>query len=413
VFITDSAEREKLISEIRHLISSSLDMRNSFSDDEIREMIIREVFSRARVISMNAAEKKEIVDGVFNSMRRFDILQPVLDDNTVTEIMVNGPDNIFIEREGKTSRLELSFGSREKLEDVIQMILARVNRTVNEANPIVDARLPDGSRLNVVLYPIALNGPAMTIRKFPSRAVTIQQMADMGTLSLEAAQTLEYLVRAKYNIFICGGTGSGKTTLLNALASFIPAEERIIAIEDSSELQLFDAVNIIRMETRNANTEGKGQITIRDLIRTALRMRPERIIIGEVRGAEALDMLQAMNTGHQGSMSTAHSNSVEDSISRLETMVLSAVPLPVEAIRHQIASAIDIIIYMSRIKDGTRKVIEISEVAGISEGRVIINRLFESSIERGYILERTANPLLHTKKLEIAGYNTVLGNKTG
>ncbi|NTV89289.1 MAG: CpaF family protein [Clostridiales bacterium] len=404
---------ERIISEIRGTVGRSMDMNREFSDEETRELIVGAVFEKARVESINAFEKIEIVEAVFNSMRRFDILQPLLDDVTITEIMVNGPDNIFVEREGRVNRLDMSFSSSEKLEDVIQMILAKANRTVNDASPIVDARMPDGSRLNVVLDPIALNGPALTIRKFPENPLSIKRMAEAGTLSFEAAEALENMVRAKYNLFICGGTGSGKTTLLNALAGFIPAEERIITIEDSAELQLKGADNLVRMEIRDANTEGKGQITIRDLIRTSLRMRPERIVVGEVRGSEALDMLQAMNTGHQGSMSTGHSNSALDCISRLETMVLGAASLPLEAIRQQIASAIDIIIHISRLRDRSRKVIDISEIAGVEDGRIILNKLFEFVEEKPDTsgmqdkvtgsLKKTGNPLIHVHKLEMAG----------
>ncbi len=401
---------EQLVREIRNDVSRSMDLNRETKDEEIRDLLVKAVFDKAKSVHMNVSEKREIVEAVFNSMRRFDILQPILDDKTVTEIMVNGQDKIFIEREGRVSKLDIAFSGRDKLEDVIQMVVAKANRTVNESSPVVDARLPDGSRLNVVLNPIALNGPVMTIRKFPAEPLSIQKMSRMGTLSQDAVEALGNLVRAKYNIFICGGTGSGKTTLLNALAGFIPPDERIITIEDSAELQLTDAVNIVRMETRDANTEGKGQITIRDLIRTSLRMRPERIVVGEVRGAEALDMLQAMNTGHQGSMSTGHSNSTGDSISRLETMVLGAAALPVEAIRQQIASAIDIIIHISRMRDKTRKILDISEIAGVEDGKILLNRLFEFVEEgedkTGKIngrLVKTGNPLIHTQKLAMAG----------
>jgi pilus assembly protein CpaF len=402
--------REGIIKEIRSSVSWGLDMNREVSDSETRDLIIKAVFRKSENVRMSADEKRDIVDAVFNSMRRFDILQPLLDDDTITEIMVNGPDRIFIERDGRVNSLNTAFCDRDKLEDVVQNIVSKSNRTVNEASPVVDARLPDGSRLNVVLDPIALNGPVMTIRKFPAQPMSIDRMSQLRALTEEAVEALGKFVLAKYNIFICGGTGSGKTTLLNALAGFIPKDERIITIEDSAELQLKELPNLVRLETRDANTEGRGQVTIRDLIRTSLRMRPERIIVGEVRGTEALDMLQAMNTGHQGSMSTGHSNSSEDSISRLETMVLGAAALPVEAIRHQIASAIDIIIYISRLRDKTRRILDISEVSGLNEGKIYLNRLYEfieaGEEEDGRIsgkLMRTANPLLKTQKLDMAG----------
>jgi len=310
-------------------------------------------------------------------MRRLDVLQPLIDDKSITEIMINGPDSIFIERDGRVSKLNVKFESRRKLEDVIQTIVSRVNRTVNEASPIVDARLPDGSRVNVVLPPIALNGPVVTIRKFPEKPMTIEQLIKYGSITEEVAEVLERLVKAKYNIFICGGTGSGKTTFLNALSNFIPKDERIVTIEDSAELQITGVENIVRLETRNANTEGKGEITIRDLIRTSLRMRPERIIVGEVRGKEALDMLQAMNTGHDGSLSTGHANSTKDMLSRLETMVLSGAEMPLEAIRQQIASAIDIIIHLGRLRDKSRRTLEITEVVEYKNGQIVLNPLYE------------------------------------
>ena len=295
---------------------------------------------------MSIREKQELISVLFNSIRKLDILQPLIDDKSITEIMVNGEDNIFIEKYGRTYSIESSFESRQKLEDVIQLVVSKVNRVVNEASPIVDARLADGSRVNVVLPPIALNGPILTIRKFPERPISMNDLIEWGSITEEAAEVLERLVKAKYNIFICGGTGSGKTSFLNALSDFIPSDERIVTIEDPAELQIKNIKNIVKLETRNANTEGKGEITIRDLIRTSLRMRPERIIIGEVRGAEALDMLQAMNTGHDGSISTGHGNSTADMLSRLETMVLSGAMMPLEAIRQQIASAVDIMIHL-------------------------------------------------------------------
>lgn len=405
-----AAEKEAFIKDIKKIINDSVDFNKDITDDDMKELIMNTVFERSKQQYLSIGEKQEIIQVVFNSLRRLDVLQPVVEDKTVTEIMVNGPDNIFIERAGKVTRLNTSFESRERLEDVIQSIVSKVNRIVNEASPIVDARLQDGSRVNVVLPPIALNGPIMTIRKFPEKPITMEQLIEFGSVTEEAAEALKYLVQAKYNIFISGGTGSGKTTFLNALSSFIPKDERIITIEDSAELQITGVDNIVRLETRNANTEGKGEITIRQLIKASLRMRPERIIVGEVRGAEALDMLQAMNTGHDGSLSTGHANSTEDMLSRLETMVLSAAQIPLEAIRQQIASAIDIIIHLSRIRDKSRKVMEISEVMGYMDGKIQLNPLFVYEEEGETCnkkvigsLKRTGNKIMNRHKLKMAG----------
>lgn len=302
--------------------------------------------------------------------------------------------------------MPLAFESREQLEDMVQRIVSRVNRSVNEAQPIVDARLPDGSRVNVVLNPIALAGPLVTIRKFPEKPLTMQQLIQMNSIAPEAAEFLQRLVAAKYNLFVCGGTGSGKTTFLNVLSNFIPPHERIITIEDSAELRLSNVENLARMETRNANTEGVGEIPMKALIKTSLRMRPERIIVGEVRGEEALDMLQAMNTGHEGSMSTGHANSIADMLTRLETMVLMAAPLPLEAIRKQIASSIDIMVYLSRFRDGSRRVVEIAEVSGYRDGDIVLNPLYrfaeEGEDSRGRVqgsLKPTGAQLENTTKL--------------
>lgn len=368
--------KKKLADEIRHEVSQSLNQTLIMSDDRVLELITEAIFSRSRDCYLDISEKRELADMVFNSMRRLDILQPYMDDKSITEIMINGPGHIFIEREGKISRLGIGFESREKLEDVIQAIVSRTNRTVNEASPIVDISLPDGSRVNVVLNPVALNGPVMTIRKFPDKPMTLRQLVLSGTLSEESAFDLECLVRARYNIFVCGGTGSGKTTFLNALSGCIPSDERIVTIEDSAELKINKVENIVRLETRNANSEGRGMITMRELIKTSLRMRPERIIVGEVRGDEAIDMLQAMNTGHDGSLSTGHANSSADMLKRLETMVLSAAPIPLEAVRQQIASAIDIIIHLARLRDKSRRVLEICEIEGFRDGNISLNPLY-------------------------------------
>ncbi|HHV29391.1 MAG TPA: CpaF family protein [Clostridium sp.] len=403
-------EKERLIAQIRKQISDSIDLRKDFSDEEIRDVITNVVFERSKDYYLNVREKKEIADAIFNSMRRLDVLQPIIDDKSVTEIMINGPDSIFVERDGRVSKLDIRFENRRKLEDVIQTIVSRVNRTVNESSPIVDARLADGSRVNVVLHPIALNGPVVTIRKFSEKPMTVEQLIKYGSITEEVADVLERLVKAKYNIFICGGTGSGKTTFLNALSNYIPKDERIVTIEDSAELQIVEIENIVRMETRNANTEGKGEITIRDLIKTSLRMRPERIIVGEVRGKEALDMLQAMNTGHDGSLSTGHANSTKDMLSRLETMVLSGSDMPLEAIRQQIASAIDIIIHLGRLRDKSRRTLEITEVVGYKDGQIVLNPLYEF-VEEGETPEnqvigsliRTKNEMINKLKFKMSG----------
>ena len=404
-------EKLALTAELKELARLKLNSLNTeLSDEEIEEKIEEIVLQKQTDTYISPIEKREIVENIFNSIRRLDVLQPLIDDKSITEIMVNGPDNIFIERNGKVSKLETRFESSEKLENVIRNIVSAVDRTVNEAVPIVDARLQDGSRINVVLSPIALNGPIITIRKFPEKPFTVDQLVKLGSLTDETARLLENMVKAKYNIFISGGTGSGKTTFLNALSNFIPKDERIITIEDSAELQIKGVENIVRMETRNANTEGKGAITIRDLIKTSLRMRPERIIVGEVRGAEALDMLQAMNTGHDGSLSTGHANSAVDMLSRLETMVLTGAEIPLEAIRKQIASAIDIIVHLSRLRDNSRRTVEISEVAGYKDGEIILNPIYifeeEKELEDGRIcgcLKRTKNSMIHTEKFRLAG----------
>lgn len=349
--------------------------------------------------STSFKQRKSLSDTVFESIRGLGILGKIISDKSITEVMINGYDNIFVERgAGELQRIPDRFESQEKLRNIITKFVQDMGRSINESNPIVDSRLPDGSRVNVVLDPIALNGPIVTIRRFPEEGMTIQKLINYGSITPEAAVFLEKLVRAKYNIFISGGTGSGKTTFLNALSNYIPSDERVITIEDSAELQIRNVPNLVRLETRNANSTGAGAITIRDLIKASLRMRPERIVVGEVRGAEALDMLQAMNTGHDGSLSTGHANSAFDMLSRLETMVLSGeAGLPLEAIRQQIASAVDVIIHLSRLRDKSRKTMEITEVAGLENGKIILNPLFSFEEDENTTLHKVSGSLKRTK----------------
>ncbi|CAM4313646.1 CpaF family protein [Paenibacillus alkaliterrae] len=391
------------------MVRSKIDFSGALSDGSLMKLVEEIVFEWCERHPLTATEKVKLVRRLFHSFRGLDILQPLMEDASVSEIMINHHAEIFVEREGRMTLLPVSFESRERLEDLIQTVVASVNRVVNESSPIVDARLKDGSRVHVVLPPVALKGPCMTIRKFPEKPLTMEQLVSIGSLTAAAAVFLKEMIGAQYNIFISGGTGTGKTTFLNALSQFIPSDERIVTIEDSAELQIRSLPNLVSMETRNANTEGKGEIKMRDLIRASLRMRPNRIIVGEVRGGEALDMLQALNTGHSGSMSTGHSNGAKDMIARLETMVLSAAELPVQVIRQQIASAIDIVIHLSRFRDRSRKVMEICEVVGVEAGEIRLNPLFLFEEERGAdgqvpgSLKRTANSLVHTEKLVMAG----------
>ena len=401
---------QEYVRHIRAAVSDRLDLTREVEDDEIREVISQIVAEESRQNYLSLGERQTVIETVFNSMRGLDVLQPLVDDPSITEIMINGPHHVFIEQNGRLYQKNVSFGSNDNLLNVILNIVSKVNRTVNEANPIVDARLLDGSRVNVVLPPIALDGPTVTIRKFPEDPMTVKKLIEYGSITPEVAELLERMVKAKFNIFISGGTGSGKTTFLNALSNFIPRDERVITIEDSAELQLKGIDNLVRMETRNANMEGKGEVTIRDLIRSSLRMRPERIVVGEVRGAEALDMLQAMNTGQDGSLSTGHSNSTKDMLSRLETMVLSGNNIPLEAIRQQIASAINIIIQLSRLRDKSRRTVEITEVVGYENGEFQLNTLYKfvehGEDKNGRIiggLERTENPMVNTFKFKMAG----------
>jgi pilus assembly protein CpaF len=402
---------EEVVQQLREEIRDKLDLSNSTSNEVLFEQIEESVFHFSKSTFLSAQQKKGYVERIFNSFRGLDVLQPLIDDKSITEVMINSAEEIFIERNGEVLESNVRFESQQKLEDIIQTIVGKVNRVVNESSPIVDARLQDGSRVSVVLPPIALKGPTMTIRKFPEKPVMMEDLIAWGAVTEEVALFLKKLVVAKYNIFIGGGTGSGKTTFLNALSNYIPSDERVITIEDSAELQICSVPNLVSLETRNANTEGKGEISIRDLIKSSLRMRPNRIVVGEVRGPEALDMLQAMNTGHDGSLSTGHANSTVDMLSRLETMVLSGANLPVEVVRKQISSAIDIMVHLTRLRDRSRKVVEVSEVRGVENGEIELNPLFqfveEGESEEGKIigeLKRSGNDLENITKLRLAGF---------
>ena len=395
--------------QLHERILEQMDLTKEVDDEELTRMIhqILQEAGEREYLSLN--EKTALGKDLFNAFRKFDLLQEFLEDEEITEIMINGTQNIFLEKKGRIYRSDRRFVSRDKLEDVIQQMVAGANRVVNEASPIVDARLPDGSRVNVVLSPIAINGPIVTIRKFPKNSITMRQLIAWRSISEEVATFLAMLVTAGYNIFISGGTGSGKTTFLNALSQFIPKDQRIITIEDSAELKILEVPNLVSLETRNANIEGTGEVTVRDLIKTALRMRPDRIIVGEVRGAEAIDMLQALNTGHDGSLSTGHANSPMDMLSRLETMVLMGMDLPLSAIRRQIASGIDIIVHLGRLRDKSRKVLEISEVRGYRDGEIMMEILYqyeETGEENGKIQGawKKVHSITHREKLLAAGY---------
>ena len=385
------------IEQLRGLVIERVDMSREPDDSELHE-IIDSVIEKNQDYRYMSIKKRQIIHKkIYSSIRGL-------------EIMINGPNNIFVEKKGRINKIDERFESENRLNDIIQQIVAKTNRRVNESNPIVDTRLEDGSRVNVILPPIALEGPIVTIRKFSKRGITIDDMISWGTISKEAADFLKMAVMAGYNIFVSGGTGSGKTTFLNVLSNFIPKDERIVTIEDSAELKLDSVDNIVRMETRQANSQGEKVISIRDLIKASLRVRPDRIIVGEVRGGETLDMLQAMNTGHDGSMSTGHGNSPSDMMTRLETMVLMGIDMPLAAIRAQVATAIDIVIHLGRMRDKTRKVLEINEVVGIRNGQIELNRLYvfkeEPESDKNKVvgqLERTENPLINRQKLERKG----------
>lgn len=389
---------DKLCERLRDRVLERMDFSKELEERELQELIARELAGTKEIHELSISERVSVEQRVFNSLRKLDILQELVEDEAVTEILVNGPKHIFYEKGGCFYKYPYVFSSEEKLQDVIQQIVGRHNRVVNLATPIVDTRLKDGSRVNVVLAPVAIDGSALSIRKFSKQPLDMDILITKGTISQDAAEFLKMLVKSRYNLFISGGTSSGKTTFLNALSAFIPEEERIITIEDSAELQLQNVKNIVRLETRNANTEGVKPICARELIHTALRMRPDRIIVGECRGEEALDMLQAMNTGHDGSLSTGHANSTEDMLSRLETMVLMGMELPLAAIRQQIASGIDVLIHLERGPDKIRRVVEISEIVGLQQGEIMMNTIY---CWEGELIK--AGELIHQEKLKLSG----------
>ena len=369
--VTDDLEKE-----IRQEVMNALDLSMDVSDEEILTLIKNIIIEKGKNRPISLSERKKIENHVFNSLRKLDVLEDLLNDEEITEIMINGPENIFIEKKGRVVHCSEKFSSEEKLNDIIQNIVAQSNKIVNESNPIVDTRLSDGSRVNIVLKPAAVDYSILSIRKFPKEQMNMERLKSYGSISEEQVELLRKLVASGYNIFVSGGTGSGKTSFLNALGEFIPSDERVITIEDSAELQLKNVDNLVRLEARNANLEGKNEITIRDLLKSSLRMRPDRIIVGECRGAEALEMLQAFNTGHDGSCSTGHSNSCKDMLSRLETMVLMGAEIPLPAIRQQIASGIDIIVQLGRLRDKSRKLLEITEVLGLEDNEIQLNPLY-------------------------------------
>lgn len=401
-------DRNGVRKRLRERLRAELEGKRQMEEDELSAMIDSFISQEGEREYLPLGERLKLRAELYNSFKKLDILQELVDDPGITEIMVNGPESVFVESGGKMKRWERHFESREQLEDLIQQIVSRVNRAVNASSPIADARLEDGSRVHVVLPPVALEGPVLTIRKFPE-PITMEKLIVLGSITEEAAGFLRGLVRAGYNLFISGGTGSGKKTFLNALSEFIPEDERLITIEDSAELQISHVPNLVRLETREANHEGSREITIRDLIRASLRMRPDRILVGEVRGAEALEMLQSMNTGHAGSISTGHGNSSRDMLLRLETMVLMGADLPLPAIRSQIASAVDILIHLGRLRDRSRRVLEIAEVNGIENGEIILHTLFRfremESAKKGEVRGRLekVGELLDRQKLEMAG----------
>ncbi len=393
---------DNLFDTIRMQVMEKMDFSRELADEEIEELILQEIAFTAKNVNLSVKEKRQLHRQIFHSLRKLDILQELVDDPQITEIMVNGPKHIFYEKDGRICESALKFSTEEKMQDVIQQIVAKHNRVVNQSSPIVDTRLEDGSRVNIVLSPISIDGSAISIRKFPKEPIYMEELIKKDSISQEAAEILKILIQARYSLFISGGTSSGKTTFLNALSQYIPKDERIITIEDSAELQIKGIPNLVRLETRNANAEGQKPIRIRELIHSALRMRPDRIIVGECRGAEAFDMLQAMNTGHDGSLSTGHANSCKDMINRLEMMVLMGMDLPIAAIRQQIASGIDIIVHLGRLKDKSRKVLDIVELEGINNGEIMLNPLFHREPSGGDLM--VVGKLKSTWKLQSAGF---------
>ena len=404
--MSNAEERRR---NLKERLLESIDYSRESSDEEICELIDEMLVREGRERPFSLSERRRLRKELFYAVRKLDVLQELVDNPQVTEIMINGPDRIFIEKNGRLFESDLHFESEEKLQNVIQQIVSECNRVVNEASPIVDARLSNGARVNVVLNPVALNGPIVTIRRFPDKPVTMEDLVSFGSISEEVCRWLRKLVQAKYNIFISGGTGSGKTTFLNALSNYIPEEERIVTIEDSAELQIRNIRNIVSLETRNANVDGCREITIRDLIKTSLRMRPDRVIVGEVRAGEAFDMMQCLNTGHDGSMSTGHANGCRDMLSRLENMILMGIDIPLMAIRQQIASGVDLIVHLGRLRDGSRKVVEITEVLGFEQDGIALKPLYRfaetGEDERGRVVGalRKEGELTYVEKLQSAG----------
>ena len=387
---------EQLCETIRRQVLERMDFTKEFHDAELQELIAKEMSYQKDVEKLSIQQRIFVEQRVFNSLRKLDVLQELLEDVSITEIMVNGPNHIFYEKDGEIKEHPYHFASEEKLQDVIQQIVGKHNRVVNLTTPIVDTRLEDGSRVNIVLTPIAIDGSAISIRKFGSEPIDMQALIRLGTLEKEVAEFLKQIVVARYNIFISGGTSSGKTTFLNALSAFIPPNERVITIEDSAELQLQQTPNLVRLETRTKNQESMKEITARELIRTALRMRPDRIIVGECRGEETLDMLQAMNTGHDGSLSTGHGNSIVDMLGRLEMMILMGTEIPLQAIRKQISMGIDIMIHLERGRDQKRRVVEITEVVDVQGEVIQLNPLYR--FQKGVLQQ--VGELLAKEKLD-------------
>ncbi len=396
--------------QLKERIIANIDLSRDVSDDEIKEIISDTITGMKRESFVSLKEREQLQKQLFHEVRRLGILEELISDSSVTEIMVNGTEAVFVEKDGHLYKWDRNFETEEKLKDVIQQIVAKSNRVVNESSPIVDARLENGSRVNVVMNPIALNGPILTIRRFPDDPIRMTDLINFGSITVEAAEFIRKLVISGYNIFVSGGTGSGKTTFLNAMSEFIPCDERVITIEDSAELQIKGVENLVRMETRNANVEGAVQITIRDLIKSSLRMRPDRIVVGEIRDGAALDFLSAANTGHDGSLSTGHANSAADMLTRIETMVLMAMDLPLSAIRRQIASAVDIIIHLGRLRDKTRKVLEISEITGFCDGEITLNPVYQFVENTGKSGKKVEGSLIkkgelkHIEKLQKKGF---------